>query len=423
MASFSLQAPKGTRDLDGQEVDAFSRLEDVSRRWFQLYRFAEVRTPIFESADLFQRSLGETSDVVEKEMFTFTDRGERSFSLRPEGTAGIVRYFLEHKLFVKAGLHRLFYIGPMFRAERPQAGRYRQFWQIGAEFFGESQASADADIVLMAGQILKDFGVADFTIQFNSLGCSSCRPKYRGVLQEYLSSKESILTDESKRRMKTNPFRVLDSKEDGPKLTDVPQMKDFLCDHCREHEHLFSTLVSDSGFRFVENPKLVRGLDYYTGVVFEITSPVLGAQNALAAGGRYDELVSSLGGPSTPSVGFALGMDRVVDAVLKQETAVSSHPSSRVCVVIPMCQSAQGPAFSIANQLRKDGFIVPPIQSFQKKLKNLLSWAGDIGAQWAVLIGDEEIKLNTVALKNLTNREQSQVPQSQLIGTLKGGRT
>jgi len=416
MASSSISVPRGTRDLAGEEAAAFVRLEEVSRKVFQLHKYSEVRTPVFESSELFKRSLGETSDVVEKEMFSFLDRGEREFSLRPEGTAGVVRYFLENKLYLKGSYHRLFYSGPMFRAERPQAGRYRQFWQIGAEYFGDPEATADADTVFIVSRILSEFGIGDFTVQINSLGCNNCRPKYKEALLQYLKGKEKLLSEESLKRMKLNPLRVLDSKEDGPKLQDAPQMKQFLCADCADKFRRFTGLLENSGFKFEENPKLVRGLDYYTGTVFEIVSPVLGAQNAVAAGGRYDNLVEFLGGPPTPAVGFALGMDRVVEAhFLNREKTGVEKSLIDTCCVIPMTEEAVKLAFDLAQMLRHKGLAVPPVQSYKKKLKNQLSSAAEIGAKWAILIGEDEIKAKYYSVKNLVTREQSQVAQGQIF--------
>lgn len=418
MSQSELQAPKGTRDLFGDEVALFTRLEDVSRRVFNLYRFSEVRTPLFESAELFSRTLGETSDVVEKEMFTFTDRGERTFSLRPEGTAGVVRHFIQENLAVKSGVHRLFYMGPMFRAERPQAGRYRQFWQIGSEHFGQADASADADTVLLAAKILSDFGLANFSVQVNTLGCLNCRPTYRKALLDYLRARVATLTEESQRRMEVNPLRVLDSKVDGPKLADAPKMKDFLCAECVSHHQQFLSLIRSSITNVEENPRLVRGLDYYNRSVFEFVSPDLGAQSALAAGGRYDGLVEQLGGPSVPGVGFALGMDRVVSALLHKDKDAAKASPQKTALVIPMMDDAVPQAFEIASQLRQNGVSVPPIQP-KKKLKNQLSLAVDIGANWAILIGEDELKAGSVTVKDLSNRTQTLIPKSRLIDALK----
>ncbi len=414
----NIQVPKGTRDLTSSEVLAFTELENVSRETFRLFQFSEIRTPIFEAVELFSRSLGETSDVVEKEMFTFTDRGERTFALRPEGTAGVVRHFVENSLAVKGGPHRFFYIGPMFRAERPQAGRYRQFWQIGSEHFGPSDAAADADTVLMIAQILRGFGLTNFTAQVNSLGCRDCRPKHREALLAYLKKKENELTDESKRRMTINPMRVLDSKVDGPKLQDAPAITDFLCDACRSHHQNFLRLLKDAGMSYQENPRLVRGLDYYTRSVFEFISPNLGAQSALAAGGRYDELVEQLGGPRTPAVGFALGMDRVVGA-RKAAPASSENHKNPVAAVIPLMEEAVPACFALSQKLRAKGISVSPVTA-SKKLKNQLSNAVEIGANWAILVGEDELKANKVTVKNLSTREQKQITQEEIVSLLRG---
>ncbi|MCG3205996.1 MAG: Histidine--tRNA ligase [Elusimicrobia bacterium] len=417
MDFLNLQAPKGTRDLSGQEAVHFTELESVARRVFGLFQFVEIRTPIFESLALFSRSMGETSDVVEKEMFTFVDRGERPFALRPEGTAGVVRHFIEEKLAVKGGPHRFFYMGPMFRAERPAAGRYRQFWQIGAEHFGPSEASVDADSVVMVAKILRDFGLTKFSVHVNSLGCRICRPRHREALLTYLKSKENILNEESKRRMLVNPLRVLDSKEDGPKLLDAPAITDYLCEDCRSHYRQFVTLLKENEIPLEENPRLVRGLDYYTRSVFEFVSPDLGAQNALAAGGRYDELVGHLGGISTPAVGFALGMDRVVTA--RKNLPTNSGKKHPVAVVVPLSEEAVPLCFSLSQQLRAVDVSVPPV-TFGKKLKNQLASAVDFGANWAILIGEDELKVNQVTVKNLSTREQSQTSVDKAISLIRG---
>jgi histidyl-tRNA synthetase len=417
----AIQAPKGTRDLVGAEVASFWELEKAARRVFELYEFEELRTPIFESAELFSRSLGETSDVVEKEMFTFSDRGERTFSLRPEGTAGVVRHFIENNLAVKGGLHRFFYMGPMFRAERPQAGRYRQFSQIGSEYFGAADAAADAETVIMVSQILRAFGIFDFTVHVNSIGDSECRPRYRDALLAYLKQREGELTEESRRRMSTNPLRVLDSKVDGPKLIDAPVLLDYLNEDCRQHHALFLTLLKDAGIPIHENPRLVRGLDYYTRSVFEFVSPNLGAQSALAAGGRYDDLVSLLGGPKTPGVGFALGMDRLVAARPRPASVAASD--AKKAVVIPFMNEAVPACVRVAQALRADGIAVPPV-AVGKKLKTQLAHAVDSGANWAILIGEDELKTQTASVKNLANREQSSVPLDSVAAHIKnfGGR-
>ena len=418
MSDALIKVPKGTRDLSGDEVAAFVALENVARGVFEKFGFRELRTPIFEHVELFSRSLGETSDVVEKEMFTFSDRGERDFALRPEGTAGVVRHLVENSLWVKSGLQRLFYMGPMFRAERPQAGRYRQFWQIGSEYFGSSDPAADADTVLIGWQILRGFGIDNILVHVNSLGCSQCRPAHRAALLAFLRERASQLTEESRNRMEKNPLRVLDSKVDGPKLAGAPEMKDFLCADCRAHHEQFIRMISDAGIRFEENPRLVRGLDYYTRTVFEFVSPDLGAQSAVAAGGRYDDLVHMLGGPVTPAVGFALGIDRVVSIRLKNGWAETAF-SPKKAMVVSLGEATRDLCFGIAQALRAGGFSVPPITP-GKKLKSQLSAAVDNGAKWAILVGEDEMKSNLLTVKNLETRTQDQVPASRLHDHLVG---
>lgn len=413
-----IQAPKGTRDIDGREAVLFTDLETAARAVFRSHGYREVRTPIFESLDLFARSLGDTSDVVEKEMFAFQDRGERTFALRPEGTAGIVRYFIEQNLSVKGGHHRLFYMGPMFRAERPQAGRYRQFYQIGGEYFGDPSPAADADTILIAARILREFGLKDFRIQINTLGSTESRARYRDVLSAYLEKKRDVLTDESRRRMAVNPMRVLDSKADGPKLSDAPLVRDYLDADCRRHYEEVKTMLAEAGVSLEENPRLVRGLDYYTRTVFEFISPDLGAQNALAAGGRYDNLVSHLGGPSVPGVGFALGMDRLVAARRQGAPDPSAAPVDDALVsVTPLTDAGLPAAFSLAARLRRAGYAVPSVVC-RRKLKSVLSQAVEMGARWAILMGDDELQNGTATVKDLISREQETVPLKEAEAVL-----
>lgn len=412
-----IQAPKGTRDIFGAEAETFSRLETIARRVFDRYQFKEVRTPLFESADLFSRTLGATSDVVEKEMFTFADRGGRVFALRPEGTAGVVRHFLEQKLFVKGGVHRLYYAGAMFRAERPQAGRYRQFFQIGSEHFGDPSPAADTDTIVLVSKILRDFGVKEVTLQINSLGSDECRRKYRKVLSSYLEKRKKDLTEESRKRMTVNPLRVLDSKIDGPKLKDAPALAGYLLPGDAAHYKTVLSLLTEAGLPYEENPRLVRGLDYYTRTVFEFVSPQLGAQNAVAAGGRYDRLVKDLGGPDTPAVGFALGMDRLVSLLTQKQSDFSNRNISRLAVVAPLVEEGLRPAFRIAHQLREQGISAPPVM-VRRKIKNILSLAVEMNANWAILIGEDELASRKATVKDLSTRDQTQVEFDEVARSL-----
>jgi histidyl-tRNA synthetase len=309
----------------------------------------------------------------------------------------------------------------MFRAERPQAGRYRQFSQIGSEYFGAADAAADAETVIMVAQILRAFGIVDFTVNVNSIGDAECRPRYREALLVYLQKRAGDLTEESRRRMMTNPLRVLDSKVDGPKLSDAPILLDYLNDDCRQHHALFVSLLKDAGIAFEENPRLVRGLDYYTRSVFEFVSPHLGAQSALAAGGRYDDLVALLGGPKTPAVGFALGMDRLVAARPASVPVSSDGPVK--AIVIPFMSEAVPASVRVAQALRAEGVAVAPVAA-GKKLKNQLAHAVDGGANWAILIGEDELKTQTASVKNLATREQLPVSFDQVAAHIKktGGR-
>jgi histidyl-tRNA synthetase len=321
-------APKGTRDIVGEELTRFRLVEDAARRLFGLHGFQEIRPPVFESRDLFSRSVGETSDIVEKEMFSFEDRGGRSLALRPEGTAGVVRAFLEHGFDQNPRFQKLFYMGPMFRAERPQAGRYREFWQVGAESFGNLSPLADAEMMFLAHGVLQAAGVDVAKLRFhvNTLGDAQCRPAHRAALTHYLLGRRDTLCEHCQRRLEKNPLRVLDCKVDGPTLTDAPPMADFLCAPCRAYDEDLQNVLAEhqrrhGDFVFVKDPAIVRGLDYYVRTVFEIKSTDLGAQDAVGAGGRYDGLVKQLGGPDLPGVGFALGLDRSAKLIRAEKLA------------------------------------------------------------------------------------------------------
>ena len=312
------QAIRGTKDILPAESAQFQRLESTARALFARYGYAEIRTPTFEAVDLFQRSLGETTDVVQKEMYVFEDRGGRKLALRPEGTAGVVRAFIEHHLSQSHPFCKLFYVGPMFRAERPQAGRYREFWQIGAEYFGNAGPAADAELLALVEALFLALNIQDVRLRINSIGDEECRPKYLTALRTYLMKRSSELCEDCQRRIEKNPLRALDCKTDAPKLKDAPAIDAYWCDPCRAHFAAVGQLLTDSHVSFETAPRLVRGLDYYTRTIFEVTTKVLGAQDALAAGGRYDKLVKELDGPDVPALGFAMGMERAIQAANTQ---------------------------------------------------------------------------------------------------------
>jgi histidyl-tRNA synthetase len=313
---------RGTKDVLPGEVEDWQYVEETIRRVMRVFNYREIRTPVFEQTGLFARSIGELTDIVSKEMYTFKDRSDESLTLRPEGTASALRAFIQHSIGEQTPLTKLYYIGPMFRQERPQAGRLRQFHQFGAEALGSSSPQLDAEMMLMALQVYRELGIQEFTLKVNSVGCERCRPPYKQKLIDALQSVRTQLSPESQARVDQNPLRVLDSKDENDQaLTiDVPLMKDHLCPECSQHFSEVQTLLQATATKFVIDGRLVRGLDYYTKTAFEITSTALGSQDALAGGGRYDLLVEELGGKQTPGVGFAAGMERLLMVLAKAGT-------------------------------------------------------------------------------------------------------
>ena len=421
----NLQTPRGTRDLFFEKAELFSWMESLCARMFRLYGYAPIRTPHFESADLFKRSIGEETDIVEKEMFVFEDRGERQLALRPEGTAPVARAFIENGLYSRGDVTRLFYSGPMFRAERPQAGRYREFWQAGAECFGLKDASADAEAVVLLHHLLSELlrpASTRFSIRLNSLGCGTCRLGYRYALQAFLEERKDVLCEDCRRRMKKNPLRALDCKIDGEKLIreNAPAPIDYLCEECAGHFQRVRELLNDASCPVEISPRLVRGLDYYTGTVFEVTSADLGSQNALAAGGRYDTLVSDLGGPETPAVGFAIGLDRVAEVLDKGAAKVSpaaNGSGSKVFIAV-LGPAAASKGFSLLKTLRAQDFVCEGILP-DKSLKAQMRYAGSSGTRWAVILGDQELQEKSAMVKDLSNGSQEKVPLENLAQHLK----
>ncbi|MBL8023681.1 MAG: histidine--tRNA ligase [Elusimicrobia bacterium] len=409
-------APRGTRDIIDHELRSFRRLEEGAENCFARYGYDEIRPPSFESADLFSRAVGDTTDIVEKEMYLFQDRGGRSLALRPEGTAGVVRAYLEHGWDQTAPVKKLWYGGPMFRAERPQAGRYREFWQIGGECFGNPSPQADAETLFLVRDILAAAGLrVGVRFLVNSIGCAQCRPAYRGALTAYLTARQSDLCENCVRRLERNPLRALDCKVDGPKFGDAPLMADHLCEACRVHRDDVYALLKGAGFPFEDSPRLVRGLDYYTRTVFEVTAPGQGSQDAIGAGGRYDGLVKLLGGPDTPAMGFALGVDRVARALEAQGVVFPVSPK------IFVAQAGQGTgvtAFRLAQELRSHPSRFPvsiEIGASTKSLKAQFRAADGWGADGLILVGEEELKKGSVVLKDLRRHTQEEVPLVEVV--------
>src|SRR5512142_196785 len=363
-----IKAVRGTRDLLPPETDLWERAEAACREVFRAYDFHEIRTPIFEETQLFARSVGEETDIVSKEMYTWEDRGRaasdkgQSLTLRPENTAGVVRACIEHKLWERPGVQKLFYMGPQFRRERPQKGRYRQFYQIGAEIIGPPTAGSesparDAEVLVMLKTLLDRLGIQNPMLQLNSVGCVNDRPKYNEALRQALASVKDKMCYDCQRRAETNPLRVLDCKvpEDQPIIESLPKIADYLDDSCREHFARVRALLDAVGLAYVINPRMVRGLDYYSRTSFEFTHGALGAQNAILGGGRYDGLSESLGGPAAPGIGFAIGEDRLVLALSESAGAVQQKPD---VYIAPLGDGMNGQAGILARELRCQNIVV-----------------------------------------------------------------
>ncbi len=418
------QAIRGTKDILPADAERFQSLEICARDVFKRYGFQEIRTPTFESVELFTRTLGETTDVIQKEMYVFEDRGGRKLALRPEGTAGVVRAFIEHHLSQNAPFCKLFYIGPMFRAERPQAGRYREFWQIGAEYFGNASPVADAELLLLVQTLFRKLGLKDANLKINSLGDSSCRPQYLVALTSYIKKLLPGLCEDCQRRAVKNPLRVLDCKVDGPKLAGVPTVDRFWCAECRAHFEKVQDLLKQAGGNFEVVPRLVRGLDYYTRTVFEITSSALGAQDALAAGGRYDKLVKELDGPDVPALGFAMGVERALQAMAATQSNRAPSTEHRALVfVAALGEPAGAQAFKLLQELRqdkdlsKDGVVIEG-GFFEKKLGAQLTMADRLNASHCVILGEEEVQKGEVTLRTMKTSTQEKLPAAQLVKRL-----
>jgi histidyl-tRNA synthetase len=420
--------PKGTFDIlpvENEEEDRWresarwQHLEAVLRATAHDYGFREIRTPLFERTELFVRGVGESSDIVTKEMYTFLDRGERSMTLRPEGTASVVRAFVEKKLYSRGGLHKYYYIGPMFRYERPQAGRYRQHHQFGAEAIGIGSAEQDVELIDMACEIYRRLGLQNLTVQINSVGDSASRAAYKEALSQFLIPFLPELSPDSQMRFSKNILRILDSKDSGDQkiLEGAPHPGDYLMGEAKSHFEQVLRLLDTLHIRYAINPKLVRGLDYYTNTVFEITTEVLGAQNSIGGGGRYDGLTEAIGGPHIPSVGFATGMERILQTMAKQKAPFPAPPHPFVFFV-PMGEVALQRCFTLVCMLRHEG-ISCEIDLSGKKMQHGLGLASLNHATYAIVLGEEELNTERIKLKNMATREQIDCPLNELTATLK----
>ncbi len=408
-----IKAVRGTRDILPPSSAVWNHVEARAREVFRSFHYQEIRTPIFESTELFARGVGEETDIVSKEMYTWADRDGASLTLRPENTASVIRAYIEHRLDQLPGLTRLFYIGPMFRRERPQKGRYRQFAQIGAEVIGSESPIVDAELIEMVLEVLERCGVEAPHLIINSVGCPKCRPGFVQALRDQLQTVKATMCLDCQRRADTNALRVLDCKipADQPVIDALPSILDHLCQDCAQHFTTVKALLDARGISYEIRPRLVRGLDYYTRTTFEVTHGALGAQNSILGGGRYDGLAESLGSRvAAPGIGFSIGEDRLVMSIEEHLDAASLAPLD--AFLIPMGDAALQHAALLARDLRRAGCVVE--LSTDHKLKRALETANKLGARFAVILGDNEIAAGVYAVKNMASGEQQNLSRDQI---------
>lgn len=402
-------AIKGTLDTLPANSYKIQYVEAVMREIAENYGFHEMRTPVFEHTELFQRSVGETTDVVQKEMYTFEDKGGRSITLKPEGTAGAVRAYLENGLFNEAMPQKIYYITPCYRYEKPQAGRLREFHQFGIECFGAGTPAQDAEIILLGNEIFNYLGIENITLEINSIGCPECRKKYQEALKEYFKSHYDELCETCRGRLEKNPMRILDCKspicsEIGK---DAPKIIDYLCDECSEHFELVKKYLTANNIEYKVNPTIVRGLDYYTRTVFEFVSNDIGAQGTVCGGGRYDGLIEEMGGKPTPAAGFGLGLERLLLLMDAQKT---EFPERKKCdlYIGSMGENANLKACAIATDLRNEG-LAAQFDTVGRSVKAQMKYADKIGALYTMILGDSELESGKATLKNMQSGEQSEI--------------
>ncbi|MEZ5351559.1 MAG: histidine--tRNA ligase [Bryobacteraceae bacterium] len=409
-----IRAIKGTRDILPPSSAVWNHVERVAREVFRVYNYQEVRTPIFEETQLFARGVGEETDIVGKEMYTFEDKDGTSLTLRPENTASVIRAYIEHRLDQQPGLQKLYYIGPMFRRERPQKGRYRQFYQIGAEAIGSESPVVDAEVIEMVAEILARCGLTGSNILVNSVGCPVCRPRFTAALRERLQTEAARLCGDCQRRAQTNPLRVLDCKvpADQPVIDALPSILDHLCETCSAHFATVRTLLEDRKIAFEVRPRLVRGLDYYMRTTFEFQHGALGAQNSILGGGRYDGLAEDLGSKvPAPGIGFSIGEDRLVMSL--EETAPEANRHTLDLYIAPMGAAALRHCAALAADLRKQGAVVE--LGGDVKLKRALELANKLAARSVLLVGENEMNAGAYGLKDMASGEQVTVDRAGLL--------
>ncbi len=403
------QAPKGTQDLLPPQSGNWQTVEDVMRSEAAIHGFGEVRTPVFEHTELFLRSVGDTTDVVEKQMYTFNDKGGRSVTLRPEGTAGAVRAMLEHAVYNEGLPVKLYYLTSCYRYEKPQAGRLREFHQFGVEMFGAEAPVADAEVICLAKSIFDRLGVRNLTLELNSIGCPTCRAKFHQALKEYFEGHRDELCETCLSRLERNPMRILDCK--SPVCSKIaegaPHILDYLCDDCKEHFEGVQSYLNAAGVEYVVNPTIVRGLDYYNRTVFEFVSNDLGAQSTVCGGGRYDGLTEQMGGKSMAGLGFGLGMERLMLVLEAQKIELPAPPSCEVYIA-SMGQNASKEAFHLVTELQRSG-IVAACDLCSRGLKAQMKYANKIGAAFTLVLGDNELEQKKAKIKNMKTGEETSI--------------
>ncbi|WP_457943999.1 histidine--tRNA ligase [Caproiciproducens sp. LBM24188] len=404
-----IKAQKGTQDLLPAQTEKWQVVEDVMRSEAKLHGFGEIRTPVFEDTRLFQRSVGETTDVVQKEMYTFTDKGGRSITLRPEGTAGAVRAMLEHGLFNEGLPLKLFYLTSCYRYENTQAGRQREFHQFGIELLGSASYVADAEVICLAKSIFDRLGVKNLKLEINSIGCPDCRAKYYAALREYFSARKEELCETCQGRLERNPMRILDCKSPicSKIAAGAPKMLDYLCDDCKAHFEGVKTCLDAAGVAYTVNPSVVRGLDYYTRTVFEFVSSDLGAQSTVCGGGRYDGLVEELGGQPMPALGFGLGMERLM-LILEAQKVEFPEPETCDLYIASLGDKAKLEAFRLAHRLQEYS-IAATCDLNDRGLKAQMKYADKISAKYSIVLGDNELESGKAEIKNMKTGEKSKI--------------
>ena len=416
-----ISAPRGTKDITSKESFKWNYLETKFRQICSMYGYEEIRTPIFENTELFQRGVGDTTDIVQKEMYSFKDRGDRDLTLKPEGTAGVIRAFIENKMFADAQPTKLFYITPCFRYERPQSGRQRQFHQFGVEAVGSDTPSLDAEAISLAMQFLGELGLKDLSVSINSVGCPVCRESYNKLLKEYLEKKSDVLCDLCNERREKNPMRVIDCKVQTcqDNIKDIPLMADHLCEDCQDHFEKLKSYLDEMNIKYRVDKKIVRGLDYYKRTAFEIISNDLGAQSTVCGGGRYDGLVEQMGGPEGYSgVGFGMGVERLL-LTLEANNIEIENPNKTDIYIVTLGEMAKLKSFAILKNLR-DNHISADKDHLDRSFKAQFKYSNKINAKYTIVIGDEELEKDEATLKNMETGEQKSVNISNLVEEFKG---